>query len=158
MSARAAWRLEGLGFSQVYRYTAGKSDWGAAGLPLAGQEDRLTAGRLARKDVPTCRPDEKGTDVAARVTDGPVVVVNAEGVVLGAVGQEHLQEAGDGPVERTMHQSPMTVRPDVGLPDVLAYLETFDLQRLLVTDGDGHLVGAVLRQDVEPRLPDEGRS
>jgi hypothetical protein len=32
MSARAAWRLEGLGFPQVRRYTPGKMDWLAGGL------------------------------------------------------------------------------------------------------------------------------
>ncbi|MDP9404293.1 MAG: rhodanese-like domain-containing protein [Actinomycetota bacterium] len=33
MSPRAAWRLEHLGFAQVYDYVAGKVDWMAAGLP-----------------------------------------------------------------------------------------------------------------------------
>ena len=33
LSARAAWWLESLGFAQVLRYTAGKADWAAYGLP-----------------------------------------------------------------------------------------------------------------------------
>ena len=33
MSPRAAWRLEALGYPEVYDYVAGKSDWMAAGLP-----------------------------------------------------------------------------------------------------------------------------
>src|SRR5437773_6189207 len=27
LSARAAWRLESMGFQEVYRYTPGKADW-----------------------------------------------------------------------------------------------------------------------------------
>jgi len=34
LSPRAAWRLESLGFKNVYDYTAGKLDWIGAGLPL----------------------------------------------------------------------------------------------------------------------------
>jgi hypothetical protein len=30
MSPRAAWRLESIGFGQVYDYAAGKADWGSA--------------------------------------------------------------------------------------------------------------------------------
>ena len=36
MSPRAAWRLERLGFTEVYDYAAGKVDWMAAGLPTEG--------------------------------------------------------------------------------------------------------------------------
>ena len=36
MSPRAAWRLESLGFGDVYDYVAGKVDWMAAGLPIEG--------------------------------------------------------------------------------------------------------------------------
>lgn len=38
MSPRAAARLEGIGFEQVYDYTAGKVDWGSFGLPLEGTD------------------------------------------------------------------------------------------------------------------------
>ena len=54
MSARAAWRLESLGFTHVYRYTAGKMDWRASGLPIEGQfADEPCAKDIARRDVPT---------------------------------------------------------------------------------------------------------
>jgi len=57
MSPRAAWRLESMGFAEVYDYVAGKADWGAPCLPL-----EVTAaprvGELARRHVPTCRLDE----------------------------------------------------------------------------------------------------
>jgi hypothetical protein len=34
MSPRAAWRLEGMGFTEVYDYPPGKADWSASGLPM----------------------------------------------------------------------------------------------------------------------------
>jgi rhodanese-related sulfurtransferase len=36
MSPRAAWRLEGLGFSEVHHYASGKAGWFAARLPMEG--------------------------------------------------------------------------------------------------------------------------
>src|SRR6266540_5214701 len=54
MSPRAASLLETLGFEQVYDYVAGKADWGAAGLPLAGRNGRET--RAGPTSGPTFRP------------------------------------------------------------------------------------------------------
>src|SRR5262249_20913747 len=55
LSARAAWRLESLGFTQVFRYVAGKVDWFANGLPREGKQAGVPhAGDLARTDTPTC--------------------------------------------------------------------------------------------------------
>ena len=50
MSPRAAWRLESLGFGEVYDYVDGKVDWMAAGLATEGTASRHPrAGDLARK-------------------------------------------------------------------------------------------------------------
>ena len=38
MSPRAAWRLDSLGFQQVYDYVAGEADWFASGLPREGRD------------------------------------------------------------------------------------------------------------------------
>jgi hypothetical protein len=66
MSPRAAWRLEGLGFEEVYDYTAGKADWFASGLPKEGTLASVpTIGGAARQDVPTCAPAEKVEKCAA---------------------------------------------------------------------------------------------
>ncbi len=52
MSPRAAWRLESLGFHDVYDYVDGKLDWMAAGLPTEGTNaEHPRAGDLARKDT-----------------------------------------------------------------------------------------------------------
>jgi rhodanese-related sulfurtransferase len=54
-SARAACRLELMGFHEVYRYTPGKADWLAAGWPAEGTEGTTGGLRnLTRKNVPTC--------------------------------------------------------------------------------------------------------
>src|SRR6266516_4054802 len=67
MSPRAAWRLESMGFTQVYDYTAGKLDWLAAGLATEGSNaQRPRAGDVARGDVPTCGLDERLGEGAGR--------------------------------------------------------------------------------------------
>src|SRR5438477_12470916 len=103
MSARAAWRLETFGFERVYRYSAGKMDWSAAGLPREGRLATVTrAGELARSEVPRCAPDERIEDVRARATAAGwdrAIVVNDAGVVLGAVYGRAFEAAPDTRVE-----------------------------------------------------------
>src|SRR5207249_889428 len=77
MSPRAAWRLESLGFTEVYEYSAGKSDWGAYGLPLEGKaigSDRLAGiGRPARGARPARRCRARRTpDGMMRMGELPV--------------------------------------------------------------------------------------
>ena len=68
MSPRAAWRLEGLGFSEAYDYAPSKVDWFAAGLPMEGELSVIpTVGDAARKDVPTCAPAESVGEVHERI-------------------------------------------------------------------------------------------
>lgn len=60
MSPRAAARLESIGFEQVYDFTAGKAAWGAAGLPLEGENgSESRAGAHVRSDVPACSPSDR---------------------------------------------------------------------------------------------------
>src|SRR5438552_13247421 len=85
MSPRAAWRLESIGFTQVYDYVAGKADWGSFGLPLEGRKG-LRAGEFVRADVPTCGLEERLQDVRRVVSAAgwdTCLVVNEPGVVLG---------------------------------------------------------------------------
>src|SRR5438105_3740394 len=97
MSPRAAWRLERLGFTDVHDYVAGKADWLAAGLPTEGPgSTRPRPGSLARRDVPTCGPDETVGVVRRRMVDGEwdrCFVINEARVVMGVVDQQAL--AGD---------------------------------------------------------------
>src|SRR5262249_17342567 len=55
LSARAAWRLETMGFQEVYRYTPGKADWLARGW----ENERTQAKDLRlrernQKEAPDC--------------------------------------------------------------------------------------------------------
>src|SRR5258708_12039452 len=92
MSSRAAWRLETLGFTQVYRYEPGKSDWLANGLPIEGKRASVPrAGGVARRDVPTCRLGERVGDVRdrARAAGWDTCLVVTDGnVVLGRLRKE----------------------------------------------------------------------
>src|SRR5215831_13947598 len=91
MSARAASRLISLGFAHVYRYQAGKADWFASGLPREGKEAHISrVADVAKRDVATCRPDERVGDVRDRVGDEPLIVVDADRVVLGLVSLDVL--------------------------------------------------------------------
>jgi hypothetical protein len=57
-----------LGFAEVHDYVDGKLDWLAAGLPTEGANAKLPrAGSVARRDVPTCRLDERLGPVRERV-------------------------------------------------------------------------------------------
>src|SRR6516164_6550703 len=93
MSARAASRLVGLGFANVHRYQAGKADWFAAGLLREGKEAHVPrVADVAKRDVETCRPDERLGDVRNRVgaRGEPVIVVDVNHIVLGLVGLDAL--------------------------------------------------------------------
>ena len=90
MSPRAAWRLESIGFEQVFDYVAGKADWGSFGLPLEGSRGSATrVGAYLRRDVPTCRLEERLAAVRVRVRAGwdSCCVVNDERIVLGWLGR-----------------------------------------------------------------------
>ena len=68
MSPRAAARLETLGFTKVYDYEAGKSDWLAASLPSAGRSaGEPSAADAVQGDDIACHTGEPLGDVAKRV-------------------------------------------------------------------------------------------
>src|SRR5919197_5622924 len=141
MSPRAAWRLESLGFREVYDYTAGKLDWLAAGLPTEGTAARLPrAGDVARKDVPTCSVEERLGDVRDRVRAAgwdACVVVNEERVVFGLLREAELDTAQDGSVERAMRPGPSTFRPHVPVEEMAAFMQAHDLVTSPITSSDG---------------------
>src|SRR5258708_3606495 len=76
MSARAAWRLESLGFEKVYRYAGGSDDWFANGLSMGRRRaDTLRGADAARRDVPPSPPCSRSLIVEATrpVTSLPAV-------------------------------------------------------------------------------------
>lgn len=156
MSPRAAARLEGLGFEQVYDYVAGKADWGSAGLPLEGANGSETrAGAHVRADVPTCRLGEPLRAVCDRVeAEGwdTCFVVDEDGVVLGRLGRRALRAQADVPVEDAMTPAPSTIRPSARLEEMADRMRRQRLSGLPVTSSDGRLVGLLTLRDAEEAL------
>jgi hypothetical protein len=152
MSARAAWRLESLGFERVYRYQPGKDDWVAARLPVEGRAAGKTrAADVARPDVPTCLLREHVGEVARRVrAEGwPLaVVLNEQRVVLGRLRPKDLRERPDAVAEEIMVPGPRTIRGTRDAGKMAQWLDERKVPGVLVTTANGELVGYVRREDV----------
>ena len=149
MSPRAAWRLESLGFRQVYDYVNGKADWTAAGLPIEG----ATAGVASAEDAADREPlttalDERAGDLARRMEAAGTalaIVVNDERVVLGRVRATDIDVASDALVEAVMESGPTTIRPKTPLADIEARMRRRNVPRVVVTTSDGRLIGVLER-------------
>ncbi len=157
MSPRAAWRLESLGFGEVYDYVAGKLDWMAAGLPTEGTNAaRPRAGAVARKDVPTCGLRERLGAVRDRVRGqgwDAVVVVNEERVVLGLLRSKELDGDPELLIEQAMRPGPTTFRPYVAIEEMARFMVDHKLESSPVTTSDGRLVGLLLQCDAVRESP-----
>lgn len=153
MSPRAAWRLEGLGFSKAYDYAPGRVDWFAAGLPMEGGLASVsTVGDMARGDVPTCAPGEKVGEVRGRVRRtgwDRCVVVNEERVVLGLLCEKDLTSDSEATAEEAMRPGPTTVRLDTPAEKMAERMRKRGTASVLVTTPDGELIGLMYRKDAE---------
>lgn len=160
MSPRAASRLESLGFEHVYDYVAGKADWGSFGLPLEGTNSSEThAGAHVRRDVPTCRPDDRLDDVCDLLDASQwdtCFVVNDRGVVLGRLGRRAIRERTDVTAAEAMTLGPSTVRPSARLKAMVERMRRQKLTGLPVTRSDGVLVGLLRRDEAERALAERG--
>ena len=156
MSPRAAWRLESLGFTQVYRYAAGKLDWFAYGLPMAGEFAAiLKAGDVVRRDVPTCHLTERVGEVYERsqaIGWKVCLVVNEQSVVLGRLRREAWDADPDTPVEAVMENGPTTFSPDNFLEPLTKRMREKKVGSVIITNSDGILIGVLYRKDAEERL------
>ena len=155
MSPRAAARLESLGFTRVYDYEAGKSDWLAATQPSEGwAAGQPSGGDLIRGDDIACHLGERLGEVAKRVrTAGKnfCIVVNDRHIVLGSVRGRALDGDPKALVEDVMRPGPSTNRPDTDLGTVAKTLRDGNVDNTLVTNQEGRLMGTVYLKDVERR-------
>jgi Mg/Co/Ni transporter MgtE len=158
MSPRAAWRLESLGFPDVYEYRGGKADWLAAGLPTEGTGSRKPrALEYVQRDAPTCRLGETVADAAARAAAAGwdvCMVVNAEGILLGRLDRKELQSDGAQLVDQAMRPGPSTYRPDTPAAELRHVMAHRGIGKLPVTTGDGRLLGVICRDALDD-LDDE---
>ncbi len=159
MSPRAAWRLETLGFANVYDYVAGKADWFASGLPREGKLTGIPrAGDVARRDDVTCRPTDRISDVIERVRAAgkeTCIVTTDERVVLGRVRTDRLDGDAQVQVQEVMELGPTTTRSDTMLESILERLNARNVDNILVATSDGRLVGTLYRLDAETRLHED---
>lgn len=158
MSARAARRLESLGFAEVYDYVASKMDWIGAGLPFEGKRaDGPHLATLADRSVPTCSPDEKVGDVRGRLDGWELCpVIDEHHVVLGLIRAEALAMEPGRQVDTVMQEAPRTHRPHVTPEELKDKLDRSPVPWLLVTNLDGTLVGVARPDDVRSALQEQG--
>ncbi|MGH9103948.1 MAG: CBS domain-containing protein [Acidimicrobiales bacterium] len=153
MSPRAACRLERLGFSEVYDYVAGKMDRLSFALPHEGQA--LLAGDVARREVPTCGPEETAGALRARLEQagtGFCVVTSPGGVVLGVLQGGLDQAAADATVEEVMDFGITTVRPAEEVGPLVERMPKAGVEAILLTRSDGILYGLLARAEAEAIL------
>src|SRR5215216_1752364 len=147
MSARAAWRLETLEFTRVFRYTSGKQEWFAAGMPREGRlAGVIRAVDVARTDVPTCALADQVGEVRDRIQEAgwdQCLVVNEQRVVLGRLRGKRLEAPAETPVEQAMELGPTTFRPNTPIGEIADWVESQDLSSILLTTFDGELIGVV---------------
>ncbi len=157
MSARAAWRLVSLSFAQVFRYTAGKADWSAYGLPTEGKSVTPNrAGNLARRDVPTCSLSDRADTIRQQLQKNGAqlcAVLNEHRVLLGQVGAEKVEFQAEGTAEEIMTSAPTTIRPNAALEKLCEFFKAHKAETLWVTTNDGELLGLLHREDVERAEP-----
>jgi CBS domain-containing protein len=151
MSPRAAWRLEASGFSAVYDYVAGKSDWLAADLPFEGTAQ--LAGLFTRREVATASEDTPADEALRRLEEqgfGPVLVLNQVGVVMGAAYRKVLTSAAEGVgTGAVMRFGVTTVRPSERAADLAHRMSHGQVSRVVVTRSDGALVGLFFAEDLK---------
>jgi CBS domain-containing protein len=156
MSDRAAWRLESLGFTRVYRYSPGKDGWLTMGLPTEGPDAATPrAGDVADRDAPICALHDRLGDVRNRLRAAggtSCIIVNAQRVVLGRVRGEALDGDAEQTVEAVMEAGPTTVRLSEPLDKLIERMQKRKTSSIIVTTAAGVLVGVLRREDGERRL------
>ncbi|MBW3613845.1 MAG: hypothetical protein KY439_00855 [Actinobacteria bacterium] len=151
MSPRAAWRLESLGFNEVYDYVGSKMDWIGEGLAFEGAlVDRPRLSTLADPAVPTCTLDESVSHVRERLGDWALslVVTGPNRVVIGLVRGDAVRGDGGRAVAEVMQEGPSTYRPHVTAQEMSPKLKNSSARWVVVTTLSGHLVGVVQPEEI----------
>lgn len=155
MSPRAAWRLESLGFTQVYHYAPGVADWAAAGMPIEGAVSALTtAGAAAQVETALCAPGDPIPEAASRAAaagEDSCLVVNEEQIVLGRLYYKDLEEDSAATVQDVMDPGPSTFRPNIPVVEIAEFMKRHDLQTTPITTSDGQYVG-MLKLEVAEKI------
>ncbi len=132
---------------------AGIADWKAAGLPIEGKGDGVQrVADAARSDIPACDIETSlGTARNLAFESGwdECVVTDCDGVVVGRLRNEAWEADDTLPVAEVMEAGPSTVRPDALLEPLVKRMAKQGTRLVLVTTPQGHLLGALLREEAE---------
>ena len=145
MSARAAWRLEQLGFTQAFDYHLGRKDWEEAGLPVEGTDTRsqIIADALEH-DPPISKISETVGEARLRLGDETQsIVVNETNVVVGVLRKESWDHPDDVLVDEAMRLGPATIRPGAALAPLVERMESKQVESIIVSDAEGRLIGVM---------------
>lgn len=138
----------------MYRYVGGRRDWFAAGLGMEGtRARRLSAGAIARRDVPTCGIADAPGSVRARLQatrSATCIVVDEGGVVLGRLGRSAWRSKGSAASVEEVMDVPTTYRPDNLVESLVERGGARD--EIVITTSDGVLVGVVSRREARRQL------
>ncbi len=144
-------RLEILGFNQIYRYTPGKEDWLANGLPTEGTKAQANhMSQILLKDVPTCSLNDQARaqiDRALALGWDICVVIDPQRVVLGLL-RSSMKLDDAAPAGQVMECGPRTFRYSVTQDRLKQYFQKHSADDVLITNSDGILMGAVRRKDL----------
>jgi CBS-domain-containing membrane protein len=137
--------------TEVYEYIGGIAEWSAFGLPLDGDDaDTLTAGDLARRDFPTCQPDERAGDLKGRFGEHTVcAVVDRQGVFLGRLRRSDADKIPDSVASELMTTGASTFRPDVAATEMAQWFGKRNLNEFFITTPDGKVFGILYKSPVE---------
>lgn len=156
MSPRAAWRLERLGFSEVYDFAAGKAAWLAMGWPREGKAAAVpNAGEVARRGTPTCSLEDRVGAVKDQVESvgrEVCIVVNQSGIVEGRLRGKALKESLEASAEESMEIGPTTIRPSESIAPLVERMHRRAVRTIVVSDLRGELVGILYREDADAAL------
>ena len=120
-------------------------DWLARGRDYEGDADLV--GRHLNADVARCSPATPADEVRAHVErEGICVVVNDAGVVFGAADARSLAARQGATAEDLMRPGISTVRPSEERAKLDDRLAGHNLQRIVVSDVEGKLLGLYSRQ------------
>jgi len=149
LSARAAWRMESMGFQEVYRYTPGKADWLAAGYETEGTNAaKSRIKQTLTYSVQTCALRDRMQDIQNLRGDRDIcVVINDRNIVLGIIRGDAWDADPLARAAQVMETGPRTFRPDEDPKDALKEMRRLELEAALVTTSDGELLGVIRRHE-----------
>jgi CBS domain-containing protein len=144
-----------LGFTAVYDYAEGKSDWMASALPVEGEMTLAPyAFDVLDRDPAVCSPDDPASTLKNFGIDGRCFVLDDQGVVLGAVRKKDAARHGDEPAHTWMTEGPTTIRANERIVEFLPRMVDANVRLLPVTDPAGVLLGVVRAADALKLWPE----